>query len=365
MADTTLEAVQALDAQRRKLVDEYVNRAWSMWRSLTPADWWNDAVTEGAAAYVAQQHISFVKAMRGCGITYADIMLHLVGIRDRLGEVPEYEVVRDNTDPWKVAARPVDAYRGEAVKSPDIRPEAWDGLDGTVERTVQRWLDRAKSRLENNAATDGYVASNRAAQSRYRASGVTKYRRVIHPELSRTGTCGLCVVAATNTFTRGDLMPMHQQCRCTVAPITAKNDPGLKLNDSDLMRIYRAAGETSGNGYSTHASDLTKLRVQVVNNSELGPVLLRKDAPVNRNAPEWHLPDMKMTQRQMHRMYQRASEFDAKYRELIEGDADSLTFRCSEDGRRYTFRKSDHTMQAWSYVRSLLSYSRGFLGLAA
>lgn len=78
MADSALSAVQALDVQRRRLVDEYVNRAWNMWRSLTPADWWNDAVTEGAAAYVTQQQIAFVKAMRRCGITYADIMLRLV-----------------------------------------------------------------------------------------------------------------------------------------------------------------------------------------------------------------------------------------------------------------------------------------------
>lgn len=49
MADSALAAVQALDDQRLKLVDEFVRRAWNMWRSLTPSDWWNDAVAEGAA----------------------------------------------------------------------------------------------------------------------------------------------------------------------------------------------------------------------------------------------------------------------------------------------------------------------------
>ena len=362
MADSALSAVQALDVQRRRLVDEYVNRASNMWRSLTPADWWNDAVTEGAAAYVTQQQIAFVKAMRRCGITYADIMLRLVMVQG-LGEIPEYEVVRDNTDPWKVSLRAADAYRSEAVKSPDIRPEAWDRLDGNVAKTVQGWLDAAKGQLENNAVTDGNVAANRATQQRYESSGVTRYRRIIHPELSKTGTCGLCVVAATNTFTRGDLMPMHNRCRCTVAPITAEHDPGLKLNDSDLMTIYKAAGKTAGKSYSTNATDLTKLRVQVTNNSELGPVLLRKDAPVNEGVAEWHLPDMKMTQRQMERMFNRATEFDAHYRQLLEGSSDSVRFRY--DGRTYNFKKSAHTKQAWDYVRSLLSYSRGFLGLAA
>ena len=44
---TTFQTVsEALDAQRNALVNEYVSRAWRMWRSLTPADFWNDAVTQ-------------------------------------------------------------------------------------------------------------------------------------------------------------------------------------------------------------------------------------------------------------------------------------------------------------------------------
>lgn len=121
MADSALAAVQALDDQRLKLVDEFVRRAWNMWRSLTPSDWWNDAVAEGAAAYVTQQHIAFVKAMRQQGISYADTMLRLAGVNG-LGEIPQYEVVRANTDPWQVAMRVADEYRTQAVKNPGIRP---------------------------------------------------------------------------------------------------------------------------------------------------------------------------------------------------------------------------------------------------
>ena len=103
--------------------------------------------------------------------------------------------------------------------------------------------------------------------------------------------------------------------------------------------------------------------MKVVNNSELGPVLLRKDAPVNSNAPEWRLPDMRMTRAQMERMCARATEFNSRYKELLDGDKDSVRFRF--DGRSYEFKKTVHTKQAWRYVRSLLAYSRGFLGLAA
>lgn len=113
MADSALSAVQALDAQRRMLVDEYVNRAWNMWRSLTPADWWNDAVTEGAAAYVTQQQIAFVKAMRRCGITYADIMLRLV-MTQGLGRFPNMR--------WCVTIRTLGRFRCVPPTRIAVRP---------------------------------------------------------------------------------------------------------------------------------------------------------------------------------------------------------------------------------------------------
>ena len=95
---TTFQTVsEALDAQRNALVNEYVSRAWRMWQSLTPADFWNDAVTQGVSAYITQQQIAFVKQMRRLGISYANTMLGMVGVTGRTAQVPEYVVVRDNT----------------------------------------------------------------------------------------------------------------------------------------------------------------------------------------------------------------------------------------------------------------------------
>lgn len=627
---------EALDAQRNALVNEYVSRAWRMWRSLTPADFWNDAVTQGVSAYITQQQIAFVKQMRRLGISYANTMLGMVGVTGRTAQVPEYVVVRDNTDPWKVSARPADAYRSLAVRTPDIRPHGWDDVNDAVYETVQSWLDAAGRRLADNALTDGVAAQNRASEEYFKVSGIKRFRRIIHPELSKTGTCGLCVVAATNTFTRDDLMPLHHNCfpswvpvmsptgvraadtreykgivvdvqaksggrfsvtpnhpilttngwvkagllkigdsllryrsdaprvfsdapddknceapigevfhtlskavstistsvpvssedfhgdgvldtyvdvvfsnsllgcngepltlnlpsksklllsgsskvllprngslaenrhgymlssassmgfpsklfsplwggvfhsdfcgaasssllnasisepscgggsadvvsdgeflqalaglvtedeivdvrtrnwsgqvynlqtggnwfvasnyivhncKCTVAPIRDNIDPGLKLNSDDLQKIYDAASMAGGGGSGTAARNLTQLRVTVRNDSELGPILTRSDWRQNDEAPEWHMPDMIMTQRQMRRMCERATAFNARYAELLNGSADSLSFRY--DGRSYTFRKGVHVKQAWDYVRSMLSYSRGWLGLAA
>lgn len=98
---------------------------------------------------------------------------------------------------------------------------------------------------------------------------VDRWRRVIHPELSKSGTCGLCIVASQRIYTLEDLMPMHgPSCNCTVMGITKGHDPGLKLNDDDLKTIYAAAG-------STAAEDLQNTRITINEHGELGPVLVK------------------------------------------------------------------------------------------
>jgi hypothetical protein len=357
MADMT-QALTVMERQRQALVDAYVQRAWNMWKSLDPADWWNDAITQGVSAWITQNQIAFIKAMRHLGVSYADVMLGMVNVPSD-GQIPEYIVTRDNTDPWAVSVRPADAYRSMAVRDPSIRPLAWDNLDDYVQKAVDDWLDAAVKRLMDNANTDGQIAMNSAATQRFHGSGVRKYRRVIHPELSKTGTCGLCAVAATNVFSTADLLPMHNNCKCTVAPITANNDPGLKLNREDLDAIYRKAGSTS-------AADLKSVRVIMESHSEIGPILTqsqwRREYDDGTPAPEWHIPDLKMTRTALRRMYARAMEFQQHYQKVLDtGEEDDFPF----EGRKYSFRPSVHLRQAMSYQRAWLQYLRSTLGLAA
>lgn len=100
--------------------------------------------------------------------------------------------------------------------------------------------------------------------------GVTGYRRVLRPELSRTGSCGLCIVASDQVYKRGDLLPLHARCNCSVMVIIGEaggpGDPGNSFNNLDLATLYAEAD-------STHAYDLKKLRVRVANHGELGLVL--------------------------------------------------------------------------------------------
>lgn len=111
---------------------------------------------------------------------------------------------------------------------------------------------------------------------------VIGYRRVIHPERSKSGTCGLCVVAATQFYKKEELLPLHDECKCEPMAITKDFDPGFTLNREDLDAIYAAAG-------SSLAEDLKNTRVEVREHGELGPILVRSGqhfrdvAEVNRN----------------------------------------------------------------------------------
>lgn len=96
---------------------------------------------------------------------------------------------------------------------------------------------------------------------------ITGYRRVIHPELSRSGVCGMCIAAADRVYHVGTLMPIHKNCKCTIAPVTTDHDPADTLNTADLKTLYKHAGGTS-------VAHLKRTRYQIDDHGELGPVLV-------------------------------------------------------------------------------------------
>ena len=145
MADITQilnQRMSRYERERARLVEEYVTAAWKMWQSLSPADWWNDAVTQGASANLTSRYMAFVERMRRLGIAYADIALGLVGATAQ-GQLPEFEVVRDNTDPWKMMLRPVESYRDASSKERGrtLRPTRSVPLTGGWKRrTSVLWI---------------------------------------------------------------------------------------------------------------------------------------------------------------------------------------------------------------------------------
>lgn len=125
--------------------------------------------------------------------------------------------------------------------------------------------DRAHQMVEQDIA----LANRGAQQQVYQASKVVfGYRRVVHPELSRYGVCGLCIVASDRLYKKADLLPLHPGCRCETLPEFRGEDDPRRLVSIDLSAIYAAAD-------SNRKQELSRTRVQVTDSGELGPVLIR------------------------------------------------------------------------------------------
>lgn len=135
---------------------------------------------------------------------------------------------------------------------------------------------KALVRIQNVAETDVTLAVRKQYQRSMSAHGALGWRRILHPELSETGPCALCVVAADRTYRTADLLPIHGHCVCEVLPIYAGADPGITLNGDDLRALYDAAGGNT-------RQQLRYVNVALAEHAELGPILV--DADQNNRGP--------------------------------------------------------------------------------
>ncbi|WP_346007455.1 hypothetical protein [Janibacter terrae] len=242
-----------LREQLLALVERYL-------RSLSNDDFYGDAaplVAESLAASVraAQQ------ATADLTWAYLDAALQESGERPSPGRMRLADHPR-GVDPARVWDRPLKAYR-LAIASGE-----------TAEYALAQAVERAVSIAEDDLTL---AVRQAAAQHSVKTPWVTGQRRVIHPELSAGGTCGLCIAASDRIYRPGKLLPVHDRCKCTVAEVTKSVDPGNSLNNLSLGDLYEAAG-------STAAADLKATRWKVTEHGELGPVLSPRGADVRTPA---------------------------------------------------------------------------------
>lgn len=163
---------------------------------------------------------------------------------------------RHGITPEEVWARPLREYRNARAKGD----------------SHQQALLKTQKRVRQIADSEIKLAQREREARTYERSDpdeVIGYRRIIHPELSRTGTCGLCLVAADRIYYVKQLYPLHDNCKCETLPITKSHDPGLKLNREDLDYIYDIAG-------STGKQDLSNTRIVDYVSGETGPQIARR-----------------------------------------------------------------------------------------
>lgn len=173
----------------------------------------------------------------------------------------------------RIFERPAAVYRYvQSEGGTDAAEKSGQRLDDLIEANLMLAQRLAQQQVIANAAAS--APARRATPTdldtppgKARRAKIIGYRRVIHPELSRGGTCGMCIAAADRLYKVSELMPIHAHCKCTVAAVTEDHDPADEANSVDLNRLYKDARGTS-------VAHLKRTRYQVDEHGELGPVLV-------------------------------------------------------------------------------------------
>jgi hypothetical protein len=143
--------------------------------------------------------------------------------------------------------------QGVRIDLPEIetvpRPERRTRIELAIPEPTER--DRkpltaavgdGERRLTSLALTDVELAVTHTVRDRLADEpDVRFYRRV----LTGAESCGLCIIASTQRYRKRDLLPIHPNCDCVVAPILGDQDPGQVINSTRVSDDASPTGETA------------------------------------------------------------------------------------------------------------------------
>lgn len=93
------------------------------------------------------------------------------------------------------------------------------------------------------AATDLQLAKTHTVRRvTAERDSIVGHRRVIRGAKS----CGLCIVASTQRYNKGQLAPIHPSCDCGSVPIWGENDPGQVIEAGQLEAVHQRIAERFG-----------------------------------------------------------------------------------------------------------------------
>ena len=248
--------VRAYMQASSRITDSVVAAVTARWREMGA---WRDIN--------AEQFLSRVLPLIAGGMSQtaavADAYLSLM-LTDQLGrDVP----------PKGVDAKTLRDIRGVPVSEVYTRPvkttRAAIGEGLTLGQAAKRGLDR----LIDLTTTDLQMAARRTAHGVLSSTrGVAGYRRV----LTGAENCGLCAVASTQRYHRGDLMPIHPGCDCKIAPIVGSQDPGHIIDEQRLECLHDAVAQRFGDDAVNRGARDSRDMIVLETHGELGPVLTVK-----------------------------------------------------------------------------------------
>lgn len=160
---------------------------------------------------------------------------------EELGRAPRRGMQIDIPD-VPVAPRP---RRGVQIDVPELTERERNPLTAAV--------GDGERRLRSVALTDVELAVTHAARDRLAEEPEVRfYRRV----LTGAESCGLCIVASTQRYRKQDLLPIHPNCDCVVAPILGDQDPGRVINSTQIADEVSPVGVTRSGVPVYSAEDL-------------------------------------------------------------------------------------------------------------
>lgn len=263
-------SVQAQAAARAAITTQLVAQIRQLVVNFT--GWYDDRQVHQLATHIARMVSPSQRLMASTTSAYlARVLTEMTGNPVRPVGAVNVSDLRKGVAPDDVYVRLANEYRYKMSLSDNGTIHDLDhGGMVAIPKPPEKILAEVLTRAEVMADTDVTRAMTEQVQSSLRSRhDVTGYRRVIHPEMSRGGSCGLCIAASDRIYHKADLMPVHGRCACTVLPVLDGRDPAGVLNDLDLRKLYKAAGNT------TDQRALKKVRWTVGENGELGPILTR------------------------------------------------------------------------------------------
>lgn len=246
--------VQHYEAQAEKLRQSAEVTGRSAWERFT--HWYDAAAVAALAAEMADHSQAAQDIAAGLSGQYvANVAAVASGVLSTMPARSDTITIRGGAPLSLVHTRPANTYR---------RAIAF----GATPRTAR---EKAAVRASDLMRSDVVLVQRQAAQRTLERLGITEYRRILHPEESQSGSCGLCIVAADRKYKTRELMPIHPpSCNCGVMPVVGSWDPGINLNRAQLDKLYSHGGGSA-------AKDLFKTRYKVAEHGEYGPTLVRAE----------------------------------------------------------------------------------------
>lgn len=243
----TLDLAAGYTAQQqltRNTILAYLMVLWARLTSYRDSDASAFASQAATAVTGGQQHIAAITAA------------HLAQLIRAGGGTPGTAPIGTVNDQVLRGVPALDVYQ---------RPFRQIWWDLSQNKPLPDAVSSARTRLQSLAVTDLQLAKTTTAQHVLgKAQGVTGYRRV----LNGASSCALCVLAATRTYHKADLLPIHSGCDCGVAPLfDHERAPDVTAD------LHNLVAQDLGEKYVNYSGSGYRDLVVTHDHGELGPVL--------------------------------------------------------------------------------------------